>query len=527
MMGGLVGVVRSHQAVWLTPSQKHHLETTTGLPLDPGDNACPAVQPGRCATATGGRWEVLPGLPEITFMHPVLFPNSNRILYWGYGPRADQSRVWDQATGLYTPPNNQPQSVTADENLWSGAHGHLDDAAGTILAHGGFRDNPNRPHTMNTERRSFLFDPPTLTWRATGDMNIGRFYPTTVTLADGRQMTLYGTTHGATELVASSYEIFDPAASGGAGAWTAPTPLPFNYLYHPWTFLLPLGDMFIAGPQKPARRFDYTATPIVDNPARQYNQVYPQRGVNMDGTAVLLPLRPPLYQPRVLIAGGSSTYWSPSEAGALRTAEWIDLSAPSPTWQALPDMNVARDHLNSVLLPDGRVLIMGGWESPPDGGPVEIFDPEDPTAGFQIGPNMKYGRGYHSAAILLPDGSVIMGGDPNGGTTPNERYRLSYFFEPRPVITTAPATLAYGASFAVVTPIPNSIGEVVLMRPGAVTHAFNHNQRYVGCTISGVTGAALNVVAPPDGNVAPPGHYLLFIVDHDRVPSEGVWVRLT
>jgi hypothetical protein len=133
-----------------------------------------------------------------------------------------------------------------------------------------------------------------------------------------------------------------------------------------------------------------------------------------------LPLRPPHYEPRVLIAGGTSRGAnSLGELGALRTAEWTDLSVATPAWQALPvDMNVGRDKVNSVLLPDGRVLILGGVEMPPDGGPVEIFDPEDPTSGFQLGPNMKYPRGYHSAAILLPDGSVIMGGDPNGGTTP-------------------------------------------------------------------------------------------------------------
>ena len=78
-------------------------------------------------------------------------------------------------------------------------------------------------------------------------------------------------------------------------------------------------------------------------------------------------------------------------------------------------MNVPRDKLNSVLLPDGRVLIVGGIETLVDGGPAEIFDPEDPAAGFEVGPSMRYKRGYHSSAILLPDGSVIVGGDPNGG----------------------------------------------------------------------------------------------------------------
>ena len=169
-------------------------------------------------------------------------------------------------------------------------------------------------------------------------------------------------------------------------------------------------------------------------------------------------------------------------------------------------MNVARRHVNSVLLPDGRVLILGGVEMPPDGGPVEIFDPEDPMSGFQLGPNMKYPRGYHSSAILLPDGSVIMGGDPNGGSTPNERYRPSYFFKPRPTITGSPATVAHGAALSVQTPSPAAIAEVVLMSLGAVIHGFNQNQRYVDCTITGRTPNTVEVTAPPDGTIAPPGY---------------------
>jgi len=70
-----------------------------------------------------------------------------------------------------------------------------------------------------------------------------------------------------------------------------------------------------------------------------------------------------------------------------------------------------------------------------------------------------------------PDGSVIMGGDPNGGSTPNERYRPSYFFKPRPVITASPATIAHGAAFSVDTATPGGIAEVVLMRAGAVVES--------------------------------------------------------
>jgi hypothetical protein len=65
------------------------------------------------------------------------------------------------------------------------------------------------------------------------------------------------------------------------------------------------------------------------------------------------------------------------------------------------------------------------------------------------------------------------------------------------------------------------------MRSGAVTHAFNHNQRYVGCAISGRTATTVDAIAPPDGNIAPPGYYLLILLDQDRVPSTAKWIRLT
>jgi FtsP/CotA-like multicopper oxidase with cupredoxin domain len=525
MMQGLAALLRSRQTVHLTPHEAHEVKAQIGLALDPGGNVCPAVQMDRCANAVGGRWEELPGLPEVTFMHAVLLANASRILYWGYGQRADQCRLWDQATGLYTHPANQPIAIAPDENIWSGAHAHLNDVAGTILVHGGYMTGGGV--SADTERRAFLFDPAANTFSHASELHVGRFYPTTITLADGKPMTLFGADDAHGGGPAGSLEIFTP---GGAGSWSAAKAVPFNYFYYPWTFLLPGGDLFIAGPQKPARRFDPTATPIVDNPARQYNQLTPQqRGVNMDGTAVLLPLRPPLYEPRVLIAGGTSdgAVWTAAETDPLASAEWIDLSAAAPAWQALPDMNVARRHLNSVLLPDGRIVIMGGVEMPPDGGPVEIFDPEDPGSGFLLGPNMKYPRGYHSAAVLLPDGSVVMGGDPSGGSTPHERYRPSYFFKPRPTITGSPTTVAHGGAFSVHTPTPTAIAEVVLMSPAAVTHGFNQNQRCIGCAISGTTATTVDAVAPLDGTVAPPGYYLLFLVDKDRSPSTGVWIRLT
>jgi hypothetical protein len=183
------------------------------------------------------------------------------------------------------------------------------------------------------------------------------------------------------------------------------------------------------------------------------------------------------------------------------------------------------------LLPDGRVFLAGGIDGP-DGGPTEIFDPSNPAAGWELCATMKHPRGYHSSAILLADGSVLMGGDrPNawksGETLPSERYFPSYYFMARPVISSVSSPAAHGATITIQTPNAASIAEVVLLRPGAVTHGFNMSQRFVGCAIVGGDATAVKAKMPPDGTIAPPGYYLLFIVNGSRVPSMANWIQLT
>ncbi len=518
MMSGLAGLVRSQQTLWLTPDQADQLAHETGLPLDPGTNDCPPIDLDRCNTLDCGKWEEVAGIPQVTFMHALLLPNTDRVLYWGYGDtRDDVSRIWEYATpgGVYSSPANQPYDVTSPlhsrplSNIWSAEHAYLDTPEGTLLVHGGF-----------TPREAFLFHPSTLLWERTAPTAQDRFYATSLTLVDGRVLTLFGS-------ASRSIEVYDPSA----GTWAAPIPLPgtFDYVFYPWTYVLPGGDLFVAGTGDRAgatgisHRFIWTAP--VDDPAKTWPTLAGNRSTGGEkGTSVLLPLRPPDYKPRILIAGGNT---GPSQ----QTAEIIDLSVATPAWTALPNLNQARaEQVNSVLLPDGRVFLAGGVSG--TGGPTEIFDPDNPGAGWQLCATMKYSRGYHSSAILLADGSVLMRGDQAGGwksgeTTPNERYYPWYCFRARPTITSAPADVAHGAAFSVQTPNAGAIGEVVLMRPGAVTHGFNQSQRYVGCEITSRTATALQVQAPPDGNISPPGYYLLFIVDSGRVPSLGRWIRLT
>jgi hypothetical protein len=389
-------------------------------------------------------------------------------------------------------------------NIWSAEHAFINDAQGTLLVHGGF-----------TPRESFFFDPATLQWSHVVPTADERFYSSTLTLADGRLMTMFGS-------ASKSIEIFDPTTS----TWGAPIGVPASMVHHqyyPWTYQLPGGKLFIAGPHVPTQRFD--VNPAVAN-VESFPTINGNRSTGGErGTSVLLPLRPPGYTPQVLIAGGDPS-------AAQQTAEIIDLSAATPAWSALPNLNRPRVHqVNTVILPDGRVLLAGGIDGA-DGGPAEIFDPRNPAAGWELCATMSIPRGYHSAAILLADGSVLMGGDrpgawKSGETLAHERYFPWYYPLARPAISAAPASVGYGTAFDVQTPSPAAIVEVVLMRPGAVTHGWSQSQRLVECSVVGRTAAAVQVQAPPDGNVAPPGYYLLFILTGARIPSVGRWIRLT
>lgn len=511
-MSGMIGLVRARQSLWLTSDMAHDISHRTGLPLDDGSNACPDVAMHPCHGDVGGHWETVAGTPDVTFMHSVLLPGTQRVLFWGYTatqvPPPGQTRVWDYSTaaGSYLLPANQPSDLpgldASSSDLWSAEHTILDTAAGTVLVNGGFTPN-----------KAFTFDPGTLTWARVADTVGDRFYSTTLTLGDSRAATLYG------GLVPSkSIEIY----THGAG-WAAPIAMPAgmnHHEYYPWTYVLPDGRLFIAGPHDPTHRFDLAAPAA----AEAFATVYGNRSTGGEkGSSVMFVLRPPEYRPVACVMGGNLP-------AAEESAEMIDLAAPAPAWVALPDLNVARaQQFTATLLPDGRVFIAGGVSGGADGGVCEVFDPRNPADGWRVGPAMQHTRSYHSSFILLADGSVLGGGDPKVGgvPTPHERYFPSYFGMPRPTITAAPATINYAANFGIDTPNAADITEVVLLRAGTVTHGFNMSQRGIELVVAGVAAGSLDVEGPPNANLAPPGWYLLFVLDGNRVPSVGRWVRVT
>jgi len=188
-------------------------------------------------------------------------------------------------------------------------------------------------------------------------------------------------------------------------------------------------------------------------------------------------------------------------------------------------------------LPDGKVLVTGGGQTTNDVGvgtaefEAEMWSPA--TQQFSRLSRMVTPRLYHSTALLLPDGRVLVagGGRTTGSIAPTDQLSAEIYSPPylfngaRPTISSAPVTIQYAANFTVTTPNALEISSVALIRLGAVTHAFDQNQRYVPLTFQPVAGD-LAVQSPTSGNLAPPGSYMLFIVNSNGVPSVASIVKI-
>ena len=246
---------------------------------------------------------------------------------------------------------------------------------------------------------------------------------------------------------------------------------------------------------------------------------------------MLFPLTPANgYKPKVIIFGGGNP--------ATNTTEIIDLSASTPAWVNGPPMSQPRIEMNATMLPNGQILTVGGSLNDEDSTTAslqaDLYDPATNTMA-SAGSNA-FPRLYHSVSLLLPDATVwVAGGNPSRGSyeqhveiyTPPYLYNSNGSLATRPSITSVtPGVIGYGTSFQVQTPDAANIASVVIMKDGAVTHAFNMDQRLVGLSFTAGSGV-LNVTGPPNGNIAPPGYYMIFLINTSGVPSVAKFVQIS
>jgi PKD repeat protein len=221
------------------------------------------------------------------------------------------------------------------------------------------------------------------------------------------------------------------------------------------------------------------------------------------------------------------------------TAEIIDLNTGGG-WQFTGAMQYRRRHMNSVMLPDGTVLAVGGTSG---GGfndeahavlPAERWHPA--TGTWTTLASMQTPRLYHSTAILLPDGRVLVAGGGRCGSCTVDHYNAEIFSPPylfapdgkpavRPAIDATPATVSHGRTLTVPTSAAAGIARVTWVRLSATTHAFDQNQWFNELAFTRTTGA-VTVTAPANAYAAPPGPYLLYLFDGAGVPSVGKVVTL-
>jgi hypothetical protein len=217
--------------------------------------------------------------------------------------------------------------------------------------------------------------------------------------------------------------------------------------------------------------------------------------------------------------------------GTTATAEIIDFSESRPQWRYTGSMQYARMDGNAVLLPDGTVLAVGGGLGPKKyQNPVlqsELYDPV--TQAWTVMAAQSVPRMYHSTAVLLPDGRVLSAGEDHGtiaNQTSAEIYSPPYLFKgPRPVISAAPGSVGYDQQFTVTSADASDITRVAMMAPGSVTHALDNGQRYLDLSFT-QAGDDLVVTSPSGANQAPPGWYMLFVLNSSGVPSVASWVQL-
>jgi len=473
-----------------------------------------------------GRWSTLQTLMPINPVHVALLGNGKVLVVAGSG-NCPPSQSGCPSGQPYGPSNNSgallwdpvTQAITQFSVSWDmfcNAIALLKD--GRALIDGGtIQYDP-----FYGQPQAAVFDPATNTFTNVQNMAHGRWYPTVVTLGDGRVMTFSGVNEtGGTNTSVEFYTV-------GSG-WSQQYPASWTPDLYPRLHLLPNGKVLYSGAQTTSKVFDPSTTTWNTNVA---TTIY--GNTRTYGTSVLLPLTPANnYDPQVVIMGGNSS--------ATATTEIIDMGASTPAWQSGPDMSQPRIEMNAVILPDGRVLAVGGSLNDEDTSTASLNadllapDPNNPGKYvFSSAGANAYARLYHSVALLLPDATVwFAGGNPSRGTYAQqmEIYKPPYLFDSngnlaaRPSITSASSSISYGNTFTVQTPDAANISHVVLVRNGTVTHAFGMDQREVEMSFTAGSGA-LTVTAPPNGNIAPPGYYMLFILNNSGVPSVATFVQV-
>ncbi|MFO0688814.1 MAG: NPCBM/NEW2 domain-containing protein [Myxococcota bacterium] len=466
-----------------------------------------------------GSWGPVIAWPEIAISVANL-PDGRVLSWsstetWGFpsGPTFTHASVFDPKTETF---------VNADSNfhdMFCAGVSTLEN--GTIVASGG---NPS-------DRRTSAFNPATLAWSPLANMNDLRWYGANATLPNNTIFSSFAKDAG------NRSEVYDPATN----VWT-PRPNanmqtlvdeqnainaaanPSGALTQEWWAHLavaPQGDVFQGGPTPTWHRFDPVggaANVVLGQPIGNVARMY--------GNAVT-------YGPgKVLLIGGADRRLATPTS--VNNVYRVDLNGPSPVVTPGAPMNYPRALSNSVTLPNGQILVVGGntvariFDDTGSVLPAEIYDPA--TNAWRVVDGINVPRNYHSTALLLKDGRVLSagGGACGNGCAANhldgQIFSPPYLFEAndtpaiRPTLSVPVATQVHAGDSLVVTASAGTTS-FSIVRLSATTHHLNTDQRYLPVPAVNNGNGTFTLQFPANPNVLIVGNYFLFALDADGTPS--------
>lgn len=470
--------------------------TTTYTFIATSSTGTTATSAATVTVTTGsptGQWTPVQTWPWMA-AHAHLLPNG-KVLFWPSFGNGNNPTLWDPVANTF---GSVPMAAY---NIFCSGHSFLPD--GTLLVTGGHNGSSGYGYPYAS-----IYNPTQNSWTQIPNMQDARWYPTNTTLSNGDVLVVSG------EITPGTYSTLPQIWHPATNSWLNLTSAQLLQPLYPMMFVAPNGQVFNPGPNQTSRYLNTAGTGSwTVGPNFNYN------GTRDYGSSVI-------YDGKVLIAGGDGSGSGP----ATNTAEVIDLNASSPTWSYTGSLAFARRQFNLTLLPDGTVLATGG-----SGGfgfdnqnyPVYAAEMWDPATGkWTTMDSITVYRGYHSTALLLPDGRVVSAGGEQTGASA-EIFSPPYLFKgARPSITSGPSSVKYAQQFFVGTPDATSITQVTWIRLGSVTHSFNQAQQLVHLQFTQASGG-LNITAPANGNLAPPGYYMLFLVNSNGVPSVAKIIQIT
>ncbi|MEU4626168.1 galactose oxidase-like domain-containing protein [Actinoplanes sp. NPDC023801] len=494
----------------------------------PADPYFAKIVPGANAHLTGMY------SPQIAWpmigIHMVLLPNGHVVSYGTPPGVAKQAGFsyddWNPAAGV----DAGAHGVTASMHQYDAFCNSLERLPdGRLLMVGG-----------NSVSDAMIYDP------ATGEQTMGaqlsrqRWYASVLRLPDDRMLTLGG---GNSYNVDAYLKPDDnttvatvPEIGTGTGDWKqltgADSTVAFgakdNRWWYPRAYNAPDGKVFGVSYDQMWR-----LDPDGDGKVTSLGTLPAPIGVS--GSSVM-------YAPGKLLFAGGGQHNNGSSEVATERATLVDINGAEPAVTATSSMRLARNWLNLTVLPNGEVFANGGTRvGTQPGAANSTYDSEIWNAGtgkWRNAATAKRIRSYHSAALLMPSGSVLTAG--GGVPAPENNFNAEIYYPPylftkgsdgrvrwanRPQITGISGSLTYGGTVSLGLADNRKLASLSLIRASSVTHSYNTDQRRVPLSYT-QNGTTVTAKMPADANLLPPGSYLLSGVDTSGRPAPAQMVTI-